>query len=64
MKTETVTDIATRASLPVTVSGLNFFGVSLPDLVQIATFVYVVLLGASKAYDLYKRVKNQDESKE
>lgn len=62
--TDTITDMATKASLPVTVSGMNLFGVPLPDIVQIATIVYVILLGINQAYTLYKRIKDKDEPKE
>lgn len=56
-QTETITDVVTKATLPVTVTGLNFFGISLPDWVQIFTAIYVFALGVDKIYLMFLRYR-------
>jgi hypothetical protein len=59
---DTATELLTKAGPPVTVSSLTFFGVALPDIVQIATAVYVVLLGIDKLYLMFLRYR-EDRNK-
>ncbi len=64
---ESITDIAAKAGPPVAVSGLSFIGVSLPDLVQIITLIYVALMIVDKTISIvrnYREAKKQDESHE
>lgn len=55
--TESVADIAARATLPVGVASMNLFGISLPDWVQILTGIYVFLLAVDKAYLMFLRYR-------
>lgn len=55
--TETITDMVSKAALPVGVSGLTLFGVSLPDLVQMLTCIYVVFMTLDKCYVMFLRYK-------
>lgn len=59
-QTETVSDVAKTLSLPATTVGLNLFGISLPDIVQILTALYLVFLGVDKGWTLYLRYKNRN----
>lgn len=61
--TETVTDMVSKAGPALAVSGLTLFGISLPDLVQILTVVYLLFMLADKAYVLYLRRKHEATSK-
>lgn len=62
IQTETVSDVITKAGPPVAVSGLTLFGFSLPDLVQIATGIYVTLLALDKIYIMFLRYR-EDRNK-
>lgn len=61
---ESITDVATKAGPPVAVSGLSFLGVSLPELVQIVTLVYVVILIGDKVFSIIKTYRNSKKSDE
>lgn len=61
-QTESITDVAMKASLPAGVAGMNLFGISLPDWVQILTAIYVFLLGVDKLYIMFLRYR-QDRNK-
>lgn len=58
---ETVTDMVTKAGPALAVSGLTFFGISLPDLVQLLTGIYVLLMACDKAYMIYLRYKKDKQ---
>lgn len=58
-QTETVSDVITKAGPPVAVSGLTLFGFTLPDLVQIATGIYVTLMAIDKMYIMFLRYREQ-----
>jgi hypothetical protein len=56
-QTESITDVAMKATLPVGVTSMNLFGISLPDWVQILTAIYVFLLGVDKIYLMFLRYR-------
>jgi hypothetical protein len=58
-QTETVSDVITKAGPPVAVSGLTLFGFTLPDLVQIATGIYVTLMALDKMYIMFLRYREE-----
>jgi hypothetical protein len=64
MQTENITDIAAKASIPVSVSGMTVYGVLLPDVILILTGLYTVLLIINQARIFYKWMKGKDEPKE
>lgn len=55
----TITELVTKAGPPLTVTSLNLFGVALPDIVQIVTIVYLIVLVAEKLYTIYKKHKGK-----
>jgi hypothetical protein len=55
--TESISELLTKAAPPVTVTSLNLYGVTLPDIVQIVTLVYLVVLVADKLYAMYQKYK-------
>lgn len=59
-QTESITDVAKNLSLPATTLGLNVYGVSLPDIVQILTGVYLVFLVIDKVYTLHLKHKYRE----
>lgn len=59
-QTETLSDAAQKLSLPVTTVGLNLFGISLPDIVQILTGLYLLFLVTDKVYTLYLKYKHRN----
>lgn len=61
---DNISDMATKAALPVTVSGMSVFGVPVPDLVQIITLIYVIIMAVDKGYSFYLRFKNRNEPEE
>ena len=56
---ETATELITKVMPPVAVSGLTLFGFSLPDLVQLVTFIYVGVLLLDKLYNISIRYFNK-----
>lgn len=38
-----VTDMAVKAAPPVTVTGLTFYGIAIPDIVAVLTIMYLVV---------------------
>jgi hypothetical protein len=56
-QTESITDVAMKATLPVGVTSMNLFGISLPDWVQILTAIYVFVLGVDKIYLMFLRYR-------
>ena len=58
-QTDSITDIAAKATVPVGVASMNLFGISLPDWVQILTGIYVFLLGVDKIYLMFLRYREQ-----
>ena len=63
---ESIGGLITKAAPPVAVSGLTFMGVSLPELVQLVTLVYVCLMVIEKIYTLtakYIKHKRHESSK-
>lgn len=62
---DNISDMAAKATLPVTVSGMTLWGVPIPEIVQILTAVYVAVLVADKIFGIYLRYKyRNDEPKE
>lgn len=59
---DSITDVVGKAALPVGVTGMNLFGISLPDWVQILTGVYVFLMGVDKMYLMFLRYR-EDRNK-
>lgn len=57
MQTDSITEMATKAGVPVTVSGLTAFGVSLPEIVQVLTGLYVFLMAVDKLYIMIIRYR-------
>lgn len=64
LQTEPISDMAMKASLPVTVSGLTLFGVTVPELIQLGTLVYVVAMAANQIYLFILRLRHKNEPKE
>lgn len=60
-QSDSITEMATKAGLPVTVTGLNICGVAIPDIVQILTGIYVTVMAIDKLYSLYMRYKHRNE---
>lgn len=65
---ETVTSVAakaaTKAAPPAVVAGLNWYGITLPELVQLVTLVWLLVLIVDKVWSLYrewKKVMAEDE---
>jgi hypothetical protein len=59
---ESVTELVTKAAPPIAISGLSFFGVGLPELVQLVTLVYVLVMIVDKIYSIVLR--HYDKRKE
>jgi hypothetical protein len=59
MNSDSVTDIAAKASIPVSVSGITMYGVSLPDIILILTGIYTVLLIINQGHIFYKWMKEK-----
>ncbi len=57
---ENITDIAAKASIPVSVSGITMYGVALPDIILILTGIYTVLLIINQGHILYKWFKERN----
>jgi len=51
---ETVSDMAIKATPPVAVSGATIAGIEVPNLVQLATLVYLVVLITYKCWHWYR----------
>lgn len=64
MNSENITDIAAKASIPVSVSGMTVYGVALPDVILLLTGVYTILLIINQARIFYKWLRGKDEPKE
>lgn len=60
-QSESISDAAQKLSLPVATVGLNLFGISLPDIVQILTGLYLLFLVTDKAYTLFLKYKHRDQ---
>lgn len=54
---ETAVSAAAKLSPPMAVTAGNLAGMTLPDLVQYATLLYLALLIAHKAWRMYKEYK-------
>lgn len=54
---ETAVSVAAKSSPPLAVAAGNFAGMSLPDLVQYATLLYLAMLIAHKGWRMYKEYK-------
>jgi len=60
----TATGKAVTAAPPVVVTGLNLAGITLPELVQLVTLIWLLLLIVDKLWSFYrewKKVKVEDE---
>lgn len=53
-----------KAAPPVTVSGMEFGGMDVPEIIQILTAVYVVVMILDKCFQLYLRYKNRKNESE
>jgi len=54
---ETISDMALKSSAPVTVSAATIAGIQVPDLVQMATLIYLVVLITYKTWHWYREYK-------
>lgn len=61
--TESVTEVVKATPLG-TVAGFTFFGYSVPEIIQLLTLGYAVLIIIDKAWVMYRRWKEKDEPKE
>ena len=64
---DTAADIAAKVMPPVAVSGLTLFGVSIPELVQLVTLIYVSVMIIDKIYIIALRhldTRKKESSKE
>jgi len=64
MDLNTFTEEAAKVAPPAVVTGLNIFGVALPDIIQILTLVYLFIVIADKGWSLYKRFKDKENGSE
>lgn len=62
-QTETVTEVVKATPLG-TVAGFTFFGYSVPEVIQLLTLGYAVLLIVHKVWVMYRMWKEGDEPKE
>jgi hypothetical protein len=55
---ETVASVAakatTKAAPPAVVAGLNWYGITLPELVQLVTLIWLLILIVDKVWSLYR----------
>lgn len=56
---ESFTELLLKVSPPVAVSGVTLGGLSIPDIVQILTGIYVVIMMGDKAYIMFRRWRQQ-----
>lgn len=64
---DTAADIVAKVMPPVAVSGLTLFGVSIPELVQLVTLIYVSVMIIDKVYIIALRhldTRKKESSKE
>jgi hypothetical protein len=59
---ESATELLSKVAPPVAISSLSFFGVSLPELVQLVTFIYVLVMIVDKIYVI--ALRHYDKKKE
>lgn len=65
---ETVTSVAakatTKAAPPAVVAGLNWYGITLPELVQLVSLIWLLILIVDKVWALWRQWKKTGGSDE
>lgn len=59
MSHDTIADMAIKSAPPVTVAAANIAGMPIPELVQWATLIYLVMLIGHKGWQIYKEFKGR-----
>lgn len=60
---DSIVDTAVKVAPPITVSAAPLFQIGIPEVVQILTGIYLIVIIGDKVYSLWKRWRNGESPK-